>query len=81
VLLLIEIADSSLTHERDTKAPMYAQAGIADYWIVDLVNSRVLVYREPVDGVYRSVQVLGREDFIQPLAFPDVTIAVSEILA
>ena len=81
VLLLIEIADSSLTHDRDTKAPMYAQAGIADYWIVNLVDLHLLVYRQPVDGVYRSVQILGTEDSIQPLAFPDVTITVSEILA
>ena len=81
VLLVIEVSDSTLAHDRDTKGPIYAQAGIEEYWIVDLVNSQLLVYRQPVDGAYRSVRVLGKEDTVQPLAFPDVTIAVSEILA
>jgi Uma2 family endonuclease len=80
-LLVIEVSESTLAYDRDTKAPMYARAGIADYWIVNLMDSQILVYREPVDGVYRSVQALGHEDVVQPLAFPDVSIAVSEILA
>ena len=80
-LLLIEVSDSSLAYDRETKAAVYAQAGIQDYWIVDLVNMQLLVHRQPVDGVFRSVQALGEEDSVQPLAFPDVAIAVSEILA
>lgn len=80
-LLLVEVSDSSLEYDRDTKAAIYAQAGIADYWIVNLMDSQLLVYRQPVDGAYRSMQTLGKEDSVQPLAFPDVTIAVSEILA
>jgi Uma2 family endonuclease len=81
VLLLIEVSDSTLPHDRDTKGPMYAAAGIQEYWIVNLVDSLLVVYRQPVDGVYRSVTMFGKDDSIQPLAFPDVTIAVSEILA
>ena len=81
VLLLIEVADSSLEYDRNTKAPLYARAGIAEYWIVNLIGAHVIVLREPVDGVYRSVQVLAPEDSVQPLAFPDISIAVSEILA
>lgn len=80
-LLLIEVSDSSLEYDRETKARIYAQAGIADYWIVNLVDKQLIVLRQPVDGVYRQVEVLGPGDSIQPLAFPDVTIAVSEILA
>jgi Uma2 family endonuclease len=81
VLLLIEVSDSTLVHDRDTKAPMYAQAGIPEYWIVNLVDAQLLVYRQPVDRVYRSVQPLKKGDSVQPLAFPDVTLDVSEILA
>jgi Uma2 family endonuclease len=81
VLLIIEVSDSSLEYDRKTKAAVYAQAGIEDYWIINLIDMQLLVYRRPVDGIYRSIQVLTREDSIQPLAFPDVTIAVSEILA
>jgi len=80
VLLLVEIADSSLAHDRDTKARVYAQAGIADYWIVNFVDSTLMVYRQPVNGIYRSHHVLGGEDVVQPVAFPDVSIAVAEIL-
>jgi Uma2 family endonuclease len=81
VLLMIEVADTSLGYDRDTKARVYAQAGIAEYWIVNLVARQIIVLRDPIDGVYRRVEVLGPGDSIRPLAFPDVTIAVSEILA
>lgn len=81
VLLLIEVADSSLEYDRQTKAAIYAQAGIADYWIVNLVDSQIIVLRQPVDGTYQSVQTLVSGDRLQPLAFPDITISVSEILA
>jgi len=80
VLLLIEVSGSTLAYDRDTKGPMYAQAGIPEYWIVNLVDLTLLVHREPVDGVYRSVTVLVQGDTVQPLAFPDVSIAVAEIV-
>ena len=79
VLLLIEIADSSLAHDRDTKARIYAQAGIPEYWIVNLVDSTLMVFRQPANGLYRSEQVLDSGDFVQPLAFPDASITVAEI--
>lgn len=81
VLLMIEVADSSLAYDRETKAAIYAQAGIADYWIVNLVDSQIIVLRQPVDGAYQSVQTLVSGDVVQPLAFPDIAISVSEILA
>jgi Uma2 family endonuclease len=81
VMLLIEVADSSLAYDRETKGAIYAQAGIADYWIVNLVDSQIIVLRQPVDGSYTSVQTLVHGDVVQPLAFPDIVISVSEILA
>jgi Uma2 family endonuclease len=80
-LLLIEVADSSLDYDRDTKVRIYAQAGVQEYWIIDLVNIQLLVYRQPVSGRYRSIQTFTREAIIQPLEFPDITINVAEILA
>lgn len=80
VLLLVEVADSSLTYDRKTKARIYARAGIADYWIVNLVGSALEVHRDPARSRYRSVQVLKHGDVLHPLAFPDVSIAVSDIL-
>lgn len=80
VLLLVEVADSSLVYDRQTKAPMYARAGIPELWIVNLIDHVIEVYREPsVDG-YRTVTVARRGDSVQSLAFPDVSIAVSDLL-
>src|SRR5262249_20949988 len=50
VLLLIEVADSSLDYDRGAKLELYARAGISEFWIVDLTSNRVLVHREPKDG-------------------------------
>ena len=52
VLLLVEVADTSLAYDRDVKVPLYAQAGIAEVWIVDLNKRELVVYRSPVNGKY-----------------------------
>jgi Uma2 family endonuclease len=80
VLLLIEIADSSVEYDRNTKVPLYGQAGIVEYWLVNLVQDQIVVYRDPSPTGYRTVQVFRPGDAIQPLLFPDVTIAVSDVL-
>uniref|UniRef100_A0A831TF58 Uma2 family endonuclease n=1 Tax=Thermorudis peleae TaxID=1382356 RepID=A0A831TF58_9BACT len=82
VLWLVEISDTSLRYDRDVKVPLYARYGIPEVWVVDLVEERVLVYRDPhpAEG-YRSVQVLGRGARLAPQAFPDLELAVDEILA
>jgi Uma2 family endonuclease len=80
VLLLVEVADSSLDYDRNTKVPLYAEAGIVEYWLVNLVEDHILVYRDPSPSGYGVVQVLRRGDVIRPLAFPDVDIAVSDLL-
>jgi Uma2 family endonuclease len=72
VVLLVEIADCSLEYDRDTKALLYAEDGIVDYWLVNLIDDVVLVYRDPSPTGYRSVQTFRRGDEIRPLAFPDV---------
>lgn len=79
-LLIIEVADSSLRYDREVKALVYAQAGIPELWIVDLVNEQILVYRDPSPEGYRLVQTFGRDGSIQPLAFPDLTLEVKAIL-
>jgi Uma2 family endonuclease len=80
VLLVIEVSDTTFTYDRDTKAPLYARAGIVEYWIVDVVGARLLVHRGPVDGMYQSVQVVSRAETVQPLSFPDLSIVVADIL-
>jgi Uma2 family endonuclease len=55
IVLLIEVADSTLAYDRDVKAPLYARAGIPEYWLVDLEQRRIVFHREPVNGEYRQV--------------------------
>lgn len=85
VLLLVEVADSSLEEDRRVKLPLYAAAGIEDYWIVNLVNNQVEVYREPEvleDGtaIYHQQTVHKAGDTIAPLRFPDCAIDVTPLL-
>jgi Uma2 family endonuclease len=80
VYLLIEVSDSTLTYDRQTKGPRYASAGIPEYWIVNLVDRVIEIYREPAADGYRSVEIARPGDEVSPLAFPDVRIAVSDIL-
>lgn len=80
VLLVVEVADSSLDFDRSVKLPLYAQAGIPEVWIVNRKDDRFEVYRDPQDGRYRSVTVAGRGDRLSPLALPDLSIEVSQVL-
>ena len=83
--LVVEVADSSLRLDRTIKKRIYAAAGIADYWIVN-VRGRVLeVYREPFELAqgehdYRSVTTYSPEQSVSPLAAPDVHIALADLL-
>src|SRR5881397_290366 len=52
VALLVEVADTSLRYDRHVKGPLYAEAGVQDYWIVDLTGGAVEVHREPVAGAF-----------------------------
>ena len=80
IFFLVEVADSSLTFDRDTKLPRYAAAGIPEVWIANLVNRQVEAHSNPVDGVYRDVLIVHRGATISPQAFPDVTLAVNDFL-
>ena len=79
VLLVIEVADTSLRYDRTVKLAMYARSGVTDYWVVDPDAETVDVCREPTSGDYRSVQRFGRDRVIAPLTFPDVAISVADL--
>jgi len=66
VLLLIEIADSSLDYDRDVKAPIYAKAGIPEYWLVDLNASVLWRYLAPEGREFQSVEQFRRGQSIAP---------------
>lgn len=78
--LIIEVADSSLEVDRETKGPLYAASGVGEYWIVNLVQRVVEVYSAPVGGRYTQVRRAKGGETLAPRAFPDVAIAVAELL-
>jgi len=80
VLLLIEVADTSLTRDRRVKVPLYARAGIREVWLMDLTTGRVEIYRDPTAVAYRHLRALGRGESISPEAFPDLTVAITDVL-
>jgi Uma2 family endonuclease len=79
VLLLIEVAESSLTYDTGEKARLYAEAGIADYWVVDLAEDGVEVFRDPQPSGYRSRRTHRGDEEIRPLAFPDAALKPSAL--
>jgi Uma2 family endonuclease len=80
VLLIIEVAKSSLDYDRLTKLPRYADAGIPQIWIVNLADDQFEVYRKPGEGGYGDRIVLFRGDDIAPVALPDLVLHVDEVL-
>lgn len=80
VLLVVEVADSSLAYDRDVKIPLYAEAGIREAWLVAFPSDSVFSYRDPSPTGYRKVREYRRGDVIAPEAFPDERFTVDEIL-
>jgi Uma2 family endonuclease len=85
--LIVEVAHSSLAVDRNVKGPLYARAGVADYWIVNLVDRVLEVYRKPVASTsagygwtYGSMRRLGPDTAVTPLAAPSARIAVADLL-
>ena len=86
-VLIVEVAQESLGSDRALKAGLYARAGITDYWIVNLRESAVEVYREPVRGArsphgwrYGKVERIGPKGAVSPLAAPRARVRVADLL-
>ncbi len=78
-LLLVEVADSSLRKDRQVKTPIYAEAGVPEYWIIDVADVAVEVFTDLYNGVYRSSQLLRRGDVLRPTRLPGIEIPVSDL--
>ncbi len=86
VFLLVEVAESSLKIDRSKKRALYAQAGIAEYWIWNLVDNVLEVYRDPSssssgEALYQTKLTLSQGMSIAPLAFPDFHVAVDDLMS
>lgn len=79
-LLVIEVADTSERYDRRTKGPLYARYGIPELWIVDLNRDRITRHRNPTPRGYATTRVYRRGERLSPLAFPDLKIAVDDVL-
>jgi Uma2 family endonuclease len=79
VVLVIEVADTSVAYDRDVKIPLYAEGGIPEAWLVRLTDRCIEVYRDPAATGYQSMQTF-RTDDLSPLAFPDLALTVETIL-
>jgi Uma2 family endonuclease len=80
ILLIIEIADSSLEYDTTVKLGLYAILGIPEYWVADLHNNRVRIYTQPDRDSYRSSREVGRGEIIAPQLFPDCHVPADLLL-
>ena len=80
VLLLVEVSQSTLRYDVDVKVPLYARHGVAEVWIVDLVNRCILTFSDPADGQYRARATIESLGVLHPVALPDVSLDLSRLL-
>ncbi len=80
IVLLIEVADTSLASDRDVKLPLYALSGIAEVWLVDLNGGVIERHTEPSENGFRLVRRTGRGDTLESAALSTVTLSVDAVL-
>lgn len=78
--LVVEVADSTLKKDCEIKDKLCARAGIADYWVLDLKNRQLHVFRNPASTGYTSHLILTEPNEIAPLAFPNLMLSLTAIL-
>lgn len=81
VLLLIEIADTTIESDRTIKMPLYGREGVRESWLVDINEQRVTVYRQPSPEGYRLIQIYTIEETIAPSLLPNITVVLRELFA
>jgi Uma2 family endonuclease len=79
VVLVIEIADSSLAYDRDEKLPRYAEAGIAEAWLIDVTAQTIAQCTQPRNGAYRNTLIVTSDETLEAQAAPGVQISVGQL--
>ncbi len=79
ILLLIEVADSSLKVDQNEKATLYSAAGISEYWVVNASEQRIHVYREPSTSGYRSLFTASCGEHISPIVCPTAVLSIADL--
>lgn len=80
ILWIVEVSDTSADYNRSLKPPLYANAGVPEVWLLDLINHQVELYRQPTPQGYRTFRRCASGDAISPDAFPDIRLAVDALL-
>lgn len=81
VLLIVEVADTSLRYDRDTKIPLYARNGISEVWLVDLQSLQIEVFQDPVADGYAKIRIHQLAKPLAPAALPGSTVDVANLFA
>jgi Uma2 family endonuclease len=81
VLLVIEVSDSSLSYDREIKRLLCARYGIVEYWIIDVQDQCVHVYRQPRNGDYSDVECLRTGDVLRAKALPRAEVNLQALFA
>jgi len=79
VLLVMEVAKSSLNIDLGSKAILYAEAGVADYWVVDITAESLVIHRDPKDGRYNNIETHRGSQQVETLASPNASLTVRSI--
>jgi Uma2 family endonuclease len=81
VMLLVEVAETSLRFDRTVKLGLYARAGMPEYWLADVTAETITVHRRPRGETYEDVRATGIDGTLSPLAFPALVIRVADLFA
>jgi Uma2 family endonuclease len=79
IILVVEVADSTLNFDKNTKAPLYAIAGIKEYWIVNLIDDRLEIYSQPEGAIYTNTQIVLPPRLVTIPQFPEITLDLTTI--
>jgi Uma2 family endonuclease len=79
ISLIVEIADTSLNFDLNVKAPLYARAGISEYWVLDINDRRLFCHRDPAAGRYADVAVYAEHENVAPLSAPEALFTPAQV--
>ncbi len=80
VLLVVEVSDTTLKYDRDTKLALYAEAEIREVWIVNLPNDLIEIHQKPGNGIYQLAKIFKRGEVVESEVLPDLKLEVDKIL-
>jgi Uma2 family endonuclease len=80
-MLLIEVADSSLTTDLQEKADIYAEAGVQEYWVVDVQSSRIHVLSKSDGKTYRKIEIAVAPQFLSPVCSPNANLDLADLFS